>query len=73
MSKLDRYKRNVCPPTKDRRPKGMKSVPIIGYELQQIYEQRLRMVDDLIAEAVRELREEKEYDVQKELKSDDEK
>ena len=57
---MKKFERKVCPPIKDKRPKGMRSVPVIGYELMQVYEQRLRMVDDLVAEAVKELREEQD-------------
>lgn len=57
---MKKYERKVCAPIKDKRPKEMKSVPVIGYTLMQAYEQRLRMVDDLIAEAVKELRAEKD-------------
>lgn len=55
---MKKFKRKVCPPIKDKRPKDMKSVPVIGYALQQAYEHHLITVNDLIAEVVRGLREE---------------
>lgn len=55
---MKKFERKAYPPIKDKRPKDMKSVPVIGYALQQAYEHQLITVDDLIAEAVRGLREE---------------
>lgn len=58
---MRKYKRKMCPPIKDKRPKGMRSVPAIGYALMQVYEWQLGIVDNpIITEAVKELREKEE-------------
>lgn len=50
------YKRKTCPPIKDKRPKGMRSVPVIGYTLTQLYAQESRL-GDLVAEVLKGLSE----------------
>lgn len=59
MNAFDHYKRKVCPPIKGKRPKGMRSVPVIGYELMQAY---ARCVEEMkpVDTVLKELKEEQE-------------
>lgn len=59
MSKFDKYKRKVCPPIKDKRPRGMRSVPTIGYELTQRYARYIEAME-AVDTALKELREERD-------------
>lgn len=58
---MKRFERKVCPPIEDKRPKGMRSVPVIGYELLQVY---ARLLEEMkpVDTVLKELREEKKED-----------
>jgi hypothetical protein len=55
--KMKKFERKVCPPIKDKRPKGMRSVPAIGYALMQVYARQLEETNP-VDTALKEMREE---------------
>lgn len=53
---MKKYERKACPPIKDRRPKGMRSIPAIGYELMQVYARYIEEMKpvDIVLKEMRE-------------------
>lgn len=54
---MKKFERKVCPPIKDKRPKGMRSAPAIGYALMQVYARPLEETNP-VDTALKEMREE---------------
>lgn len=61
---MKKFERKVCPPIKDKRPKGMRSVPAIGYALMQVYARQLEETNP-IDTALKEMRKEPKEEEQK--------
>lgn len=54
---MKKFERKVCPPIKDKRPKGMRRVPAIGYALMQVYARQLEETKP-VDTALKEMRKE---------------